>query len=104
MLGYLNNCVGGDPACNAYYESVKGLLGKRLNSRLYLGLLVVVGNGVNGNEIKSLRLKRILCCLTLSDDYVNGGINLTEAYKTYFCHNISSFQGLRILSYERYLS
>ena len=86
MLGYLYYCVGGDPTRNAYNERVKALLLKSRYCRVYLSLLVVVRYGEYADEVKSLFLKSSLCSGAFSDYYVNGGIYLTEANKSYFCH------------------
>ena len=73
VLGDLDDRVGGDPARNADHKGVKAFLLQCFYRVLYLNLLVVVGYGEYGNQIKSLGLKSLLCGGALSDNDVDGG-------------------------------
>ena len=68
MLGYLHNGMGGDPTRHADHESVKGLFLECLDGIVDLSFLVIVGNGIDRNQVKTLCLQCGLGGCALSDN------------------------------------
>ena len=98
VLGDLHDGVGRNPARDADDQRVELLGGQTLDGVLDLRFLVIVGDGIDRNEIQSLCFESRLRRFAFPDDDLNRSIDFSESYETDFSHCYS----LSFLSFRRY--
>ena len=79
--------MGGDPAGNADNQAVKILALQGIHCLLDVLFLIVIGDGIDLDQIQACLLQRLCSGATLLDNNVDGGVDFTEANKCYFCHS-----------------